>query len=133
MDDVWGFVNTIKVNRGRVRFIDTNAFRSIKAALDNWEGCLRGAEEPDEVLTKYLSETREGTEPKWPDKYLMKEVMSVLSNIEDPSIVKFLRRNYGMAEREAFWLCLGLVLGGKVAVELFSSGIKNMDKAVSVD
>lgn len=128
----WGFANTIKPDRGKLGFIDTNAFRSIKAALDNWERGLPDAEKPDEVLTKYLSETREGAEPKWPDKYLMKEATSALSKIGNPAIVKLLGMKYGMAEREAFWLCLGLVLGGKTAIERLSSGIKNMDKAVSV-
>ena len=115
----------------RPRLIDRNLLRSIRAALDSWERRPMGSKKPDELLTDYLSAIKQRGSARWPEKELLDEVKSILARIENASIVKFTARSYAIAEREAFWLCLGLVLGGKASIEMFSSGIKNIDKAVS--
>ena len=132
MNDEMGVIRYMEMSGdSRIKLKDNNVLRSIKAALDNWERSLRGAKEPDELFAEYVSEIREGTHSKWPDKDLMKEVKSVLSRIEDPSIVKFVGRNYSLGDREAFWLCLGLMLGGKAVIEMFNASLEDTDEAIS--
>jgi hypothetical protein len=36
-----------------------------------------------------------------------------------------------MRDREAFWLCLGLVLGGKVAIDMFNALLHGTDEDIS--
>ena len=81
------------------------ALRTIRSELDEWEeGNLR-ERDPDEILSKYL---------EWFSTELIDEIISILANVENHSIVKLVAESYEMSEREAFWLCLGLGMGANI-------------------
>jgi len=48
------------------------------------------------------------------DPWNARETISILSNMENHSIVKLVAENYEISEREAFWLCLGLSKGSNI-------------------
>ena len=79
--------------------------RAVRDELDEWEqGGLR-EKKPDEVLSKYL---------EWINTDLVEETISILAKMEDHTIVKMVAESYGISEREAFWLCLGLGMGANI-------------------
>ena len=82
-----------------------NALRAIRGELEEWEeGNLR-VKNPDEILSKHL---------EWFSTELIDEIISILANVENHSIVKLVAKIYEMSEREALWLCLGLGMGAKI-------------------
>ena len=81
------------------------ALRAIRGELDECErGNLR-EETPDEILGKYL---------EWFSTELVNETISILTNMENHSIVKLVAESHEMSEREAFWLCLGFGMGANI-------------------
>ena len=81
------------------------ALRSIRSELDESEESNLGTKNPDEILNKYLG---------WFSTELVDEAISILSKMENHSIVKLVAESYEMSEREAFWLCLGLSMGANI-------------------
>lgn len=81
------------------------ALRAIRGGLDEWEEVNLRVKEPDEILSKYL---------EWASTELVDQTISVLTNMENHSIVKLVAESYKMTEREAFWLCLGLGMGANI-------------------
>jgi hypothetical protein len=114
-----------------LRFMDRDFLRNIRAALNSWEEVSRGAREPDELLDECLGAVKWGRHARWPSKDLVREVKSILLKMGHPSIVKSVAIRFGMSEREAFWLCLGLGMGGKVLIDMFTAGVESIDEAIS--
>ena len=81
------------------------ALRAIRGELEEWEEGNLGEKNPDEILSKYL---------EWFSTELVDETISILSNMEDGSIIKLVTESHEMSEREAFWLCLGLGMGANI-------------------
>jgi len=81
------------------------ALRAIRGELEEWKEGNPGEKNPDEILSKYL---------EWFSTELVEETISILSNMENQSIVKLVTESHGMSEREAFWLCLGLGMGANI-------------------
>jgi hypothetical protein len=105
--------------------------RDIRCAVDNWEQGDRGAKKPDEILNEYLGEIKWGGHPGWPSKDLVREVKSILLKMEHPSIVQSVAKHFELREREAFWLCLGLGMGGKAVIDMLTDGVERIDETVS--
>ena len=116
-----------------LRFRDRNFLRNARAALNHWEKGTRGALDPDEILIEFLGKMTSGVHPAEPGKGLENEVRSILLKMKHPLIVRSVAMGFGMSEREAFWLCLGLGMGGKLLIDMFQSGIESMDEAISVN
>jgi hypothetical protein len=81
------------------------ALRAIRGELEEWEEGNPGVKNPDEILSKHL---------EWFSTEWVEETISILSNMENHSIVKLVTESHEMSEREAFWLCLGLGMGANI-------------------
>jgi hypothetical protein len=114
-----------------LKFTDCYFLRDIKAALDHWEKGNGGSKPPDELLMDYLGAIKWGGHPGWPSKDFVREIRSILYNMEDSTIVKSVAVNYEMSDRDAFWLCLGLVMGGKAVIDMLNDGVERIDHAIS--
>jgi hypothetical protein len=133
MEMEWGLAGHIFRMDGVSKALqkEENAFLAMRRALDVWERKVQGSREPDELLEEYVGRIREEARPGLPGRELIREAKRILSQLQNPDLVKFVMRNHNLRDREAFWLCLGIVLGGKTAIDLFHGLLQGTDEDIS--
>lgn len=90
---------------------------------DPWESAQRS---PGQLLRRILAANR--GHPGYPDEALLDEARSIFACFRDEKLLDSIFEAYGLEEREAFWLCLGLGLGGKVVfreLEQFTAAVND--------
>ena len=132
MEMQWGVAGYIRLSGGsKARQKDENVLLLMRRALDAWERRLEGAPEPDELLEEYVGGGREAPCAALREKELQREIKRIMSQMQNPDVVRFVTRNHSLRDREAFWLCLGIVLGGKTTIDLFNSLLQITDEDIS--